>query len=78
MNIDRVSPGSCYLYRPARRYRPRHPQRVRVVDVHRAAGRVSVVALHGGHILTVAAQALRPEPLAPPNAVTPRRPADER
>ena len=78
MNIDRISPGSCYLYRPARRYRPRHPQRVRVVDVHRAAGRVSVVALPGGHTLTVAAHALRPEPLARPDPVTPRRPADER
>ena len=78
MNIDRISPGSCYLYRPARRVRPRHPQRVRVVDVHPAAGRVSVVALPGGCILTVAAHTLRSEPLAPPDPVAPGRPADER
>ena len=78
MNVDRISPGSCYLYRPARRVRPRRPQRVRVVDVHRAAGRVSVMALPGGHILTVAACLLRPEPLARPDPVAPRRPADER
>lgn len=75
MNVDRIFTGRCYLYRPGRR---RHPQLVRAIAVHRAAGRVSVVALPGRRIITVAADLLQPAAVSLPEPVAEGEQPDER